>query len=181
MKLQKRAPGSLAKCIIPSHANFAFDFGIELLEALEREKELPGNLLTGTGLAIAFIALNFGVTRLVAGFGIVVHALVFLCIVERRRVHWQVARWVECGARFSGFREFIFAGNQTCVAPIHVVRAKPQINVVDIVPPPIILTLLAFIIHDEVFLVHGEVHHGAVGYRGGCSGEGDGFVIGPSA
>ena len=38
---------------------------------------------------------------------------------------------------------------------------KPQIEVVDLVAPPIIFALLAFIIHDEVFLILGDVHHGA--------------------
>ena len=83
-----RIARSLTKCITPFHAYFTVQVRIELLEALDREGEHLGNILTRTGQAVTLIALFFGVARLVANFCIGVHATIALGVVEGRRVHW---------------------------------------------------------------------------------------------
>ena len=83
-----RIARSLTKCITPFHAYFTVQVRIELLEALDREGEHLGNILARTGQAVAFVALFFGVARLVANFGIGVHATIALGVVEGCHVHW---------------------------------------------------------------------------------------------
>ena len=175
----KRAARALTERL-PVQALAAVDARVQLLETFDRERKDLCDFLARAGQSTAFVALDLRVACLIARLR-VIHAAVLLGVVEGCRVYCQIGSCIQRAFLRFPIRHGILTAHKPRVILLHVRRAEPKVHVVHAIALPVLLALLAHVVHDEVLLVVRDVQESAVLDRCGRGRKRDGVVVGTGA